>query len=399
MRVAGTAAATVPVLAGSPAALALTVPKRKEDLDALVARYNDPNAVIISSNENPLGPSAQALAAIATASTRGGRYHHETKAAVIETFSEQFGLKDGYVTLWPGSSTPLDLALKANIGPDKPLIVADPSYEQGPEAAKAMGAKVYSVPLTANGAHDVKKMVAAAPNAGAYYIVNPNNPTGTMTSREDILWLIQNKAPGSVVIVDEAYHHFSDHEPMIDQVIADKDVIVTRTFSKIYGMAGLRAGVLIAKPELQAKLSLLGPAAATDGSFEVSNATAWACLASLNDKTLVPQRRKINTEIREATLAWLDKGGYKYYAGSQANFFMVDVKRPGKEFAALMQKQDVYIGRTWAAMPSYVRVTVGTSAEMKKFQGAFAKAYDTPPSVAHRDLPYTAPSEMRLARV
>ena len=126
-------------------------------------------------------------------------------------------------------------------------------------------------------------------------------------------------------------------------------------------------------------------------------ATALACLASIQDQALIPMRRKINTDIREATLAWMDKKGYRYYAGAQANFFMVDVKRPGREFAALMQKEDVYIGRTWPAMPNYVRVTVGTSPEMKKFQTAFAKVFETAASVAHRDLPYTAPSELTFA--
>jgi histidinol-phosphate aminotransferase len=398
LRIAGTAAAAVPVLTHAPNVWSLTTePSRKDEFADLAARYHDPNAVIISSNENPLGPSAGALAAITKASMQGGRYHHEAKNEAISAFSERFGLKEGYVTLWPGSSTPLDLALKANLGPDKPLVVADPSYEQGPRAAQAVNAKVISTPLTATGAHDVKAMVAAASKVGVYYIVNPNNPTGTMTPREDILWLLQNKAPGSIVIVDEAYHHFSDHEPMIDQVIADKDVIITRTFSKIYGMAGLRAGLLIAKPELQAKLAELGPAVTRNAASEVSMATALACLACIKDESLILTRRKINADIREATLAWLDKKGYKYYAGSQSNFFMVDVKRPGREFAALMQKEDVYIGRTWAAMPKYVRVTVGTAPEMKKFQTVFAKVYDSAASVAHLDLPYTAPSELPFA--
>lgn len=395
MRAAGTAAAAVPLLGQSPGAWALTgEPKGHKAIAELEARNADPNAVIISSNENPLGPSQHALAAMAVAARQGGRYHHESKGEVIEAFSKQFGLKEGYVTLWPGSSTPLDLALKSHLGPSRPLVAGDPSYEQGPRAAQAMGAKVIGIPLTATGAHDVRKMAAAASNAGVYYIVNPNNPTGTMTPREDILWLLEHKAPGSVVIVDEAYHHFSNDEPMIDQVVADKDLIVTRTFSKIYGMAGLRAGFLIAKPELQARLATLGPAATLDGSSEVSMATAHACLASVKDEELVPMRRKINTEIREATLAWMDKHEFKYYPGSQANFFMVDVKRPGREFAALMQKEDVYIGRTWAAMPTYVRVTVGTAHEMKKFQEAFLKVYETAPAAAHADLPYTAPSEL-----
>jgi histidinol-phosphate aminotransferase len=358
-------------------------------------RVRDANAVIISSNENPLGPSQSALEAIAAYSSAGGRYHQEAKMETVKTFSELFSLRPGYVGIYPGSGNAVDLALYSNIGPDKPLVVADPSYEQGPRAAQAMGAKVFSVPLTADGAHDVKAMVAATPNAGAYYIVNPNNPTGTMTPKEDLVWLLKNKAPGSVVVVDEAYHHFSTDESMIEFVSKDADLIVTRTFSKIYGMAGLRAGFFIAKPGLMDKLNDLPKSTVGRfGSGTVSMATAHACTASLQDNDLIPTRRKINTDIRAETLEWMEKNGYKYYPGSQANFFMVNVKRPGRQFSALMQKEDVFIGRTWAAMPEYVRVTVGTAGEMQKFQAAFKKCYETAPAAAHLDLPYSAYSEL-----
>src|SRR5207248_1298438 len=147
-------------------------------------RVRDANAVVISSNENPLGPAASALAAISAVSATGGRYHQEAKTEAVAAFSKEFGLKPGYVSMFPGSGGPLDLALYSNIGPDKPLVMGDPSYEQGTRAAQTMKAKLFAVPLTKSGAHDVKAMAAATPNAGAYYIVNPNNPTGTMTPKE-----------------------------------------------------------------------------------------------------------------------------------------------------------------------------------------------------------------------
>ena len=353
------------------------------------------NAVIISSNENPLGPADCALEAIAKTSSMGGRYHHEESIGTVKVFSEQFGLKPGYVTMFPGSGTPLDLAFYSNVGPDKPLVVAGPSYLQGANAGKKMGAKVYTVPLTATGAHDVKAMVAATPNAAAYYIVNPNNPTGTMTPKEDIVWLVNNKPAGSVVVIDEAYHHFSTDESSIDLVAADKDVIVLRTFSKVYGMAGLRAGFFIAKPEYQAKLGKIGPGAPANGGGIVSITTAAASTASLQDKGLIAARRKINADIRADVLEWMDKNNYSYYKGSQANFFQVDVKRPGPEFAKLMQQDNVFVGRTWVEMPNYIRVTVGTADEMAKFKTSFKRVYELGPSAAHLDLPFReAPSEM-----
>jgi histidinol-phosphate aminotransferase len=231
-------------------------------------------------------------------------------------------------------------------------------------------------------------MLAAHPSPGAYYIVNPNNPTGTMTPRADILWLIKNKPKGSVVIIDEAYFHFSEDESMLDQVAGDQDVIVMRTFSKIYGMAGLRAGFAAARPDLLAKFSTVAPPARSLASISITSAAA--AHAGLMDKDLIPTRRKINADNRAETLEFLTKKGYKIIPGSQANFFMVDtgvnqIPPPGMRggpFQQSMLKENVAIGRTWPALPTYVRVTVGTKDEMAKFQTAFVKCMDMAPSTA-----------------
>ncbi len=362
-------------------------------------RQLSPDTVIISSNENPLGPAPSALQAINVTGPLGGRYHFDETMKTLVAFNEVYGLKKGYSALFPGSGGPLDLALMSNIGPDKPLVYGDPSYEQGPRAADTMKAQKFPVPLTSTYAHDVKAMVKAHPSPGAYYIVNPNNPTGTMTPREDILWLLANKPAGSVVIVDEAYHHFSNDESVIDQVALDKDIIVMRTFSKIYGMAGLRAGFAVARPDLLQKLGTVPGPSRSLASISITSSAA--ARASLQDKDLVPLRKKINSDVRSETLEFLEKHGYKTVPGSQANMFMVDVKRPGKEFQAAMLKENVAIGRTWAAMPNFVRVTVGTKQEMAKFQTAFVKCMDMPPGAvngASLHLPeFHVPSELYRA--
>jgi histidinol-phosphate aminotransferase len=385
MRILGAASAaatSLPALAaiqqpGAPAAA--PQPAKRGGMRGM--QQLSPDTVIISSNENPLGPAQSALAAIGTTATQGGRYHFDEYVKTITVFNEQFGLKKDYSALFPGSSGPLDLALMSNIGPDRPLVYGDPSYEQGPRAAEAMKAPKYPVPLTATYAHDVKAMLKAHPSPGAYYIVNPNNPTGTMTPKSDIVWLVNNKPKGSVVIIDEAYHHFSNDESCIDLVAQDKDVIVMRTFSKIYGMAGLRAGFAIARPDLIERFdNVPGPSRSL---ASISITSAAAARASLQDKDLVPLRKKINSDIRSETLEFLTKHGYKIVPGSQGNMFMVDVKRPGKEFQQAMLKENVAIGRTWSAMPNYVRVTVGTKAEMEKFQTAFVKCMDMPPGAAN----------------
>ena len=347
----------------------------------------DPNTVIISSNENPLGPAPVALEAINGAAKKGGRYDREYSTAMTKAISEQFQLKPGYVRIYPGSGGPLDLALYSNIGPDKALILGDPSYEQGFRAAQTCKAKYIQVPLDKKTyAYDVKAMLAAHPNPGAYYIVNPNNPTGTITPKSDIEWLVKNKPAGSVVIVDEAYHHFSTEDSVIDMVAADKDVIVLRTFSKIYGMAGVRAGFAFGRPDLLAKFETVTSNNRQIGSISLTSAAAAA--ASLNDPQLVPLRRKINKDTLDSTLEYLQKNNFAFIPGAQANMFMVDVKRPGAEVQRAMLGEKVAIGRVWSIYPTMVRVTVGTPEEMKKFQTAFTKVMNSPtaPVAAHLDI-------------
>jgi len=199
-----------------------------------------------------------------------------------------------------------------------------------------------------------------------FYICQPNNPTGTLTSRADIEYLVENKPKGSVVLVDEAYIHFSDAPSAVEMVKAGKDVIVLRTFSKIYGMAGLRCGFAIARPELLDKLH-------NYGGYNFMPVTAVAAAsASLKDPTLIAERKRTNEQVRAATFQWLDRNGYSYIP-SVSNFFLLDTKHPAKEVIAAMARQNVIIGRVWPAMPSYSRITVGTSAEMEQFQAAWQK--------------------------
>ena len=207
-------------------------------------------------------------------------------------------------------------------------------------------------------------MLAAAPDAGLFYICTPNNPTGTLTSHEDIEYLVENKPKGSIVMVDEAYIHFSDAPSCIDMVKAGKDVVVLRTFSKLYGMAGLRCGFAIARPDLLKKIDAYG---GMDPMPVTANAAA---IASLKDATLIAQRKASNTEVRQMTFGWLDRNGYQY-SPSVSNCFMLKANKPAKEVIAAMAHQKVFIGRPWPSMPDWVRITVGTQAEMEQFQVAF----------------------------
>jgi histidinol-phosphate aminotransferase len=324
-----------------------------------------PDAVKINANENPLGPCEDALAAIHKVARDGGRYLYEETFAFQELLAEQEGLKPSYVQPYAGSSAPLHQAVLGFTSPTRPFVTADPAYEAPERAAQFIGTKVFRVPLTANYAHDVKKMAEASPDAGLIYVCNPNNPTGTLTPKADIEWLVANKPKGSVLLLDEAYIHIAGAPMCTDLVAQDKDIVILRTFSKIYGMAGLRAGAAIGRPDLLEKVRPW-----TSGALPVTGMVA--ATASLKSKTLVPQRRKIIGDVRADVLGFLDAHGFEYIP-SVSNKFMVNVRRPGKEIIEAMMKEKVYIGRVWPSMPTYVRVSVGTQEEMNKFKTAFLK--------------------------
>jgi histidinol-phosphate aminotransferase len=338
-----------------------------EPMLAAAARRPAPkDGVMINSNENPLGPSQAARDAISAIIPQGGRYLDNLTDDLIHTFAQQEGLNPDCVRVFPGSTPPLHFGVVAFTSPQRSYVGADPGYEAGPFAAADTGARVVKVLLTKTYAHDVKAMIAAAPDAGLFYICNPNNPTGTLTPHSDLEYLVENKPKGSIVMVDEAYIHLCDAPSTLDFVKAGKDVVVLRTFSKAYGMAGLRCGFAIARPDLLDKIM-------DRAGWNFMPITALvAASASLNDPRLVPERKRINAAVRQETFQWLDRNGYSYIA-SESNCFLLDTKRPAKQVIDAMAQQNVFIGRSWPIMPTCSRITVGTHEEMEKFQEALQK--------------------------
>jgi histidinol-phosphate aminotransferase len=323
-----------------------------------------PDAVRINANENPMGPCPEAAEAIHKIVSQGGRYLYNETFAFSALMAEVDGVPTDHVMPFAGSSDPLHRAVLAFTGPEKSYVVADPGYEAGGRAAQFIGAKTVSVPLRKDYAHDVHAMAQADPNAGLIYVCNPNNPTGSITPKEDIEYLVAHKPKDAIVLLDEAYIHLSKTaEPASALVAADKDVIILRTFSKLYGMAGLRAGAALGRPDLLAKLRNYGA-----GALPVTGMVG--AIASLKTKGLVEQRRKTIADIREETVEWLDKRGFSVLP-SEANMIMVDVRRPGREVFSALLKEKVVIGRSWPSMPHHVRVTIGTREEMAKFRTAF----------------------------
>src|SRR5258708_11813115 len=344
-----------------------------------------PGAVVIDANENPLGPCDAARKAIVDMAPQGGRYSYWLKEEFVKTFTEMEGLKPEYLRVFPGSSEPLHFSVLAFTSPSRSYVTADPGYEAGMRAANVSGARTVKTPLTKTYSHDIKAMLAAAPDAGLFYVCTPNNPTGTMTPHSAIEQLLAAKPKGSVVLVDEAYIHFSDGVSAIDLVKANQDVIVLRTFSKIYGMAGIRCGMAIGRPDLLAKVENFG------GCTAMPITAVAAATASLKHEHLVSERKQLNAAIRQKTFDWLATQGYSY-TPSQANCFMLDAKRPTKEVIDAMAARNVYIGRPWPVWPTHVRITVGTQPEMEAFHQPFQagmKTWTTPgyaPSLNRRRL-------------
>jgi histidinol-phosphate aminotransferase len=294
----------------------------------------------------------------------GGRYQSHLTEKLVTTFAEQQGLKKDYVLPMPGSSPGLAYVVGAFTSPKLSYVAAEPGYDAVANRAEVVGARVVGVPLTKTWSHDVRAMLVAAPDAGLFYVCSPNNPTGTLTSHDDIEYLLEHKPKDSIVVVDEAYIHFCDAPSAIDLVKADKDIIVMRTFSKLYGMAGLRCGLAVARPDLLAKMTAYG------GWNPMPITACAAATASLNQANLVEERKSINTAVRQSTFAWLDRNGYEY-SPSVSNCFMLNAHKPARDVIAAMAQQNVFIGRPWPSMPDWVRITVGTQAEMEQFQTAF----------------------------
>jgi histidinol-phosphate aminotransferase len=359
----GTRRTFLQLSAAATAAMAFRV-VTEADLAAEDRNVYHPGAIVIDANENPLGPCDAARKAIVDMAPQGGRYSYWLKEEFVKTFTQMEGIKPEYLRVFPGSSEPLHFTVLAYTSPTRSYVTADPGYEAGMRAAKITGARVVKTPLTKTYSHDVKAMAAAAPDAGIFYVCTPNNPTGTMTPHSDIEQLLAIKPKGSIVLVDEAYIHFSDGVSAIDLVKADQDVIVLRTFSKIYGMAGIRCGMAIGRPDLLAKLE-------TYSGWSAMPITAVAAAtASLKHEHLVSDRKQSNAATRQKTFDWLASQGYAYVP-SQSNCFMLDAKRPAKEVIDAMAARNVYIGRPWPIWPTHVRITVGLPQEMEAFQVAF----------------------------
>jgi len=321
--------------------------------------------VRIGANECWTGPLAPGHQAAADMIGQGNRYSpHDERGDFIKAVVAVEGVPYDHVAPWPGSSDPLCRSVVTFCSPTRGLVTADPTFELAGRTAAWLGAPVKAVPLTADYTHDVKAMLAANPNAGLYYICTPNNPTGTITPLADIEWLIANKPTGSMVLIDEAYTHFAGVPVASYLAVTHNDVIVMRTFSKLFGMAGLRMGYIIANPANISRM-MRYDGGMQSGALPV---TSLACAtASLTAAQLIAARRIEMEDARGLALDHL-KARKIDVKPTHANMFMIDWKtKKASDMQIAFRKESVEIGRSWPIWPSISRVTVGSSSEMRAF--------------------------------
>ena len=329
------------------------------------------DAVRIGANECWVGPFPSGIAAATEMAVLGNRYDPENEQdklkAVISSVEK---LPVDHIIAWPGSSDPLSRCVVTFCSPTKGLVTADPTYEAAWRTADWVGAPLKKVPMAPGKGADVRKMLAANPKAGLYYICTPNNPTGSITPIADIEWLIQNKPADAVVLIDEAYIHFSTSPSAAYLAAQRKDVIVMRTFSKLFGMAGMRLGLTFAHPELHEKMWRY------DGR-QVTNQlpmTAVACgRVMYDDAAAIKTRRDEMIANRTRTVEFLTRNGVTVHPGSEANMIMIDWKKPAAEMQKALLAQKVQIGRSWPIWPTVSRVTIGSTDDMTKFCEAVLK--------------------------
>jgi histidinol-phosphate aminotransferase len=326
------------------------------------------DAIHINFNENPYGPCPRAIEAITHSEAVACRYPDSIYSRLTKVIADFHHMKPENVALGCGSTEILRACDDAFLSSGKNVVIAEPTFEAVTHYAVACKAASVKIPLTPDFRHDLPKMAAACTDAtGLVYVCNPNNPTGTIVSRDDMTDFM-NRVPSSIyVLVDEAYFHFvedSRYSSVIDWTTKYPNLIVARTFSKVYGMAGMRLGYAIAQKQAIALLR-------RELTEQNGNAAVLpAAIASLNDPDVVPLNKKRLNDTRKWVTGELAKDGHRLIP-SEANFFMVDVGGDVAPVVEAFRQRKIMVGRKFPSLGNWLRVSVGKPEEMQKFLAAF----------------------------
>jgi histidinol-phosphate aminotransferase len=352
-------------MAGGAAALSL------RPVFSPAGKSSTPDGTVhINYNESPYGPPDKALKAIReSAASLAGRYYEDSSYEELsKTLARFHGLSRDTIQVGAGSTEILKICDDVFLHAGKRLVVAEPAYEAVIQYAVNSQADALKIPLTHDYRHDLMKMADAINHdTGMVYICNPNNPTGTIVNKVE-LQRFMDRVPSSVtVVVDEAYSHFvtnPDYESALYYVHEGRNVIVARTFSKIFGMAGMRVGYAVARKDLIDKIRPYTV------DYSITGVAATAAMSAINDSQHVEHIAKLNAANRQLVFDEMKKLKFECTA-SESNFLMINIKKPVGPVIQEFEKRKVLVGREFPAMPTFLRVTIGTEDEMKKFFVAF----------------------------
>ncbi len=330
----------------------------------------------LSSNENPRGPSAAALEGIQRALVNAPLYPYASAEAVRTAIARHLKVPAECVILGCGSTEILRMVVDTYTSPTKALVAGNPTFELPGMRATTMKTPVHAVPVDAKLQLDLGAMAARSRGAGLVFLNNPNNPTGTVYGAQavaDFIREVHRVSPETVVLVDEAYHEYVDdpsYRTAIPTALEDPRVIVARTFSKAYGLAGLRVGYAVARRETVTALD------AQQLDHGVNALAAGAAIAALGDADLPARERKLNAEARDFTRKFFEGAGYAV-TPSHTNFLMADIRRDARWFQDECRKHDVLVGRPFPPLATHARVSIGTMDEMRAAVPVFERVLGT----------------------
>ena len=295
------------------------------------------------------------------------RYPDAAEERLTQAIARLHRVTADRVVLGCGSGEVLQMADMAFLGPGKKVVVAEPTFEAVLGYARVTKAEPVKVPLTADFRHDLPRMAAACDaGTGLVYVCNPNNPTGTIVAKDELAFFL-DRVPRTVsILVDEAYHHFVDdprYASAFEWIDRAPNLVVVRTFSKVYGMAGMRLGYAVSSRENAEALR-------AHAAWSNANAAVLAAaLASLAEPEHVPRQRSINRGTRDWLCRELEQDGRRYIP-SHANFLMIDVGGDVQPLIDSFRERRILVGRKFPSLPNWLRVSMGTKPEMQAFVDA-----------------------------
>lgn len=333
----------------------------------------------VAFNENPYGPSDSVLKAMTQAFKYANRYNYPD-GGIVDAIAKHHGVKPENVVLGAGSGELLDVMGSAYAANGKTVLGSEPSYGFVYSHVSSVKGDAITLPLLNDYRQDIPALIKATKKhyrqIGFIYICNPNNPTGRIVTKQEIRQLLDGIPEDMPVLIDEAYFHFvedSNYATSVPYVLEGRPVMVTRTFSKIAALAGMRLGYGIASPEM---IKQLRPFI----SDSISAVVTWGGVAALKDTATQAQVKKVTLDLRKKTTAELQGMGYSVVP-SETNFFMVGLKRRVEPVIAEFKKKGVLVGRPFPPMTQHLRVSVGTADEMRRFLVAFKEIMATPAKV------------------